>query len=361
MCWLCKGPEFPGAAVKVIPVPESAGTNGKKGGIMMKRKFLTGAALFTCCACTVSLLLAIAVTPAQAVPVVVQNRNPADLSVVGLIGPGTPTSGTSTLNDITSAAGIEYNNLGFRTGIPTGESDPDNWLYALQLTAAGNSGIIGIDPATGNVSVVDSIVADLPNRRIASGDVGGAGDNTMYLADDEGISSDQKELFIVDLSSVINGGSTELTATKKTITGGTGTVFDYAWYDGYLWGGDQDQGQLARLDPTSGNRTDFNVTGLPSGVAFGAAWYNTDEGGDSVYLYRNSPDSNGDSIFRIDDLSGTPTIGATWAPPSATALVYNDGTYVPREVELVPIPAAAWLFGSGLIALVAIRRRTRKD
>jgi hypothetical protein len=40
------------------------------------------------------------------------------------------------------------------------------------------------------------------------------------------------------------------------------------------------------------------------------------------------------------------------SPPSTGGINYQDYT--------VPIPAAAWLLGSGLVGLVAIRRRMKK-
>lgn len=39
---------------------------------------------------------------------------------------------------------------------------------------------------------------------------------------------------------------------------------------------------------------------------------------------------------------------------------YDDMMYLVAKVEPVPIPAAAWLLGSGLIGLVAVRRRMKK-
>jgi len=38
---------------------------------------------------------------------------------------------------------------------------------------------------------------------------------------------------------------------------------------------------------------------------------------------------------------------------------YNVVSYLVREVSAVPVPAAVWLFGSGLIGLVGVVRRKK--
>lgn len=75
---------------------------------------------------------------------------------------------------------------------------------------------------------------------------------------------------------------------------------------------DVTSGQLASLNPATGVRTDVNVAGLPSGSAYGGAWF---DAAGTLFLYQNSG-----VIYEID-LSG-PTVVNTQTGPGATR---NDG------------------------------------
>jgi hypothetical protein len=46
----------------------------------------------------------------------------------------------------------------------------------------------------------------------------------------------------------------------------------------------------------------------------------------------------------------------------ASGAIYSPASYALNsgQVNVVPIPAAVWLLGSGLVGLVALRRRMRK-
>lgn len=57
--------------------------------------------------------------------------------------------------------------------------------------------------------------------------------------------------------------------------------------------------------------------------------------------------------------------GASWSGdisysplgPSALNVTFSDGTVLSVDIQVVPVPAAVWLFGSGLLGLVGIARR----
>jgi hypothetical protein len=59
-----------------------------------------------------------------------------------------------------------------------------------------------------------------------------------------------------------------------------------------------------------------------------------------------STDGNGDGVMGIPMAAGGPFAGFNW----------NFSAYAPTAV---PVPAAAWLFGSGLMGLVAAARRRK--
>jgi hypothetical protein len=64
-----------------------------------------------------------------------------------------------------------------------------------------------------------------------------------------------------------------------------------------------------------------------------------------------SVDGNGDGVMGIPMAVGGPIEG------------YNanfNANLVPVIVDPIPIPAAAWLFGSGLLGLVGVMRRNKK-
>jgi hypothetical protein len=57
--------------------------------------------------------------------------------------------------------------------------------------------------------------------------------------------------------------------------------------------------------------------------------------------------------------------GTTWSGDTSVSSVganaynvtFSDGTVLEVDVRIVPIPAAVWLFGSGILGLVAVGRR----
>ena len=48
-------------------------------------------------------------------------------------------------------------------------------------------------------------------------------------------------------------------------------------------------------------------------------------------------------------------------PPSGNLRPVTDGFEVDVSIEAVPVPAAVWLFGSGLIGLIGIARKNKKS
>jgi len=57
---------------------------------------------------------------------------------------------------------------------------------------------------------------------------------------------------------------------------------------------------------------------------------------------------------------GDPNLGHLGQFPVMAMNLYYNGAVEQDQLTVVPIPAAAWLLGSGLIGLVAVRRRVKK-
>jgi uncharacterized repeat protein (TIGR01451 family) len=221
---------------------------------------------------------------------IIQNQN-AELSQID------QTTTPFTFLPIGGPTGREINNLGFRS--------TDGLLYGVELNPGGNDQLVQID-ATGRVIGLGR-PAGLPSGfRFDGGDVSSDG-STMYV--------------IANNSAVYRVALPALTVTSVAKSGASGNVFDWAYNpaDGLLYGGDSTSGQLARLDPVTGFRTDFNVAGLPSGDAYGGAWFNV---AGSLFLYRN----NGE-IYEID-LAG-PTVVDVRSGPGATR---NDAAACSQNV-----------------------------
>ena len=171
---------------------------------------------------------------------------------------------------VCAALGIELNSAGYRAA--------DGMLYAVELTAFGNNGIVRIDPAGCTVEPLGP--AGLPtNQRFDAGDV--STDGTTMFINRAGLNP----LYTVDLT------APSPIAVPVSMTGAKGFVHDWAYRaaDGLLYGGDSLDGQLAALDPVTGARSDAALvdTGLgllPAGAGYGGAWFDDDG---LLVLYRN--------------------------------------------------------------------------
>lgn len=293
--------------------------------------------------------LIIGVAPAQATNiggVVVQDMN-AQLNDVDL-------NGTATLTPIGPTAGIEYNNIGFRR--------TDGFLYGVQLNGSGltggNNGIVRVNPNTGAVVNLGVPVGlgggsdPLPTGAGSRFDAGDVTDDGSTLFISMGLPSNTPTgstpqagmLYLLDLPTFLANPLADA-LDKVTITGDAGSVMDWAYNpnDGLLYGGDQTNGQLAILNPGTGVRTDVNVTGLPAGISFGAAWWDTTS--DTLFLYKN--DGSDSTVYEIDVVAKS--ILESWDALGATR---NDGAF------FVPEPSTALLLGCGMLVLAWHRRRS---
>jgi hypothetical protein len=114
---------------------------------------------------------------------------------------------------------------------------------------------------------------------------------------------------------------------------------------------------------------DLNNTAGAGGVAFVELFSELSGGGTSKseLLLVNATGTTGWQTFAFDavlggDVSGGITLqlkAACGAVAGCTSEAYFDNVSVTADVPAVPVPAAVWLFGSGLLGLVGVARRKR--
>jgi hypothetical protein len=220
-----------------------------------------------------------------------------------------------------------------------GYSETQNLLFAVKSAGIG-SGNLGIVSIASDGTVSDPVVPTPATggdplwpsgTGFQTGDVNG---DIMYVSNGA-----QGTLYIIDLSTA----NYEFTTVGITPSA-AGITPDFAFWGGYLWGGDRQQGELARIDPADGTRTDYIVSGagLPTGIAIGGAWVN-DAG--ELKLYRNcgslaSGTCDGTSqgeIFKIDLSGGAPYSSALVAtgPASSSNDAASCAAPEASKIELV--------------------------
>ena len=197
-------------------------------------------------------------------------------------------------------AGFQINGIGFN------RNDGLIWgWYRVRIGGTTTDQEIVTIDNTGTVTALGTGGVD--QLHFNAGDVSHDG-TTMYL-NDRGTGP---------LWSVTLPGLTG--AASVTISGDTGLVADWAFNraDSRLYGGDHSDGEVARLNPTTGVRTDLPVAGVPVGAAgagYGAAWFNA---AGNLFLLQNTG-----TIYEIANVTtATPTVVSTQSGPASA---FNDG------------------------------------
>ncbi len=221
----------------------------------------------------------------------IQDQN----AVVYRCDPSTP---QLTCQQICGPLGREFNNAGYRAA--------DGLIYAVELDGSNNKGIVRMDPDNA-CAIETATVAGLPTGvRFDAGDVTPDG-TTLYIN-----IAGNPMLYRVDLTAWPT-----LTAIPLGISGDAGNVHDWAYNpaDGKLYGGDDTHGELASLDvgATPVARIDVMPNLLPTGTAFGGAWFNA---AGRLVLHRN----NGE-IYEVD-LAGPSIVQPVWPERGSP---FNEG------------------------------------
>jgi hypothetical protein len=125
-------------------------------------------------------------------------------------------------------------------------------------------------------------------------------------------------------------------------TGGTTSRSDGVGYN--CNGGEMGHLYYDELSGVAGNQI------TTSGDDDLSLFYNIQDESYSPYWYENGyPPYPGSTLARRFSFYN----GETWNPASGNSL----HVWVVRDASVVPIPAAVWLFGSGLLGLVGVARR----
>lgn len=226
------------------------------------------------------------------------------------------------------------------------------------LWSGDSSGRLGtVDVATGNVNVIGNmgvIMTDIafdPN-----GNLWGITFNNLYKIDKTTAESTlignlgtSANSLVFDSSGVLYTANSSL-YTVDTSTGSTSLVGnggdsysssgDLAFVGGELFLSSSGGDNLVKINTTDGSGSLIGNIGLSS--VFGLASPN---GTDLFGLA-------GNSVLSIDSITGS---GTSILDYSGQGLGSAFGSAFVTEA-VVPIPAAAWLFGTGLLALLGIRK-----
>jgi len=149
---------------------------------------------------------------------------------------------------------------------------------------------------------------------------------------------------------VLNGSTVTLSSLGSGDRGATHVDDLYFWYG---------------FDPDADDWTSTRFQDDPSGITF------TDHDGDILYwgaAGNSTPDAPFSEtatsmIFSDPSGSGFATVDLLWAPGSNGSFTFTNmeqtitvtaGSVSPSAV---PIPAAAWLLGSGLVGMLGLRRK----
>jgi hypothetical protein len=218
-----------------------------------------------------------------------------------------------TFTQVGSNKTYRINNLGFRS------TDKLLYGYRIDLVTAANAELLKID-TNGTVFPV-GLPTGLPAGNLNAGDVNPDG-TIMYLSNSGGYDTDQRatvteyKLYKVTLPGLV-------VSSVPISPNQAGRVNDLAVHptNGMLYGGDQNHGQLAMIDPSTGARTDVALPGLPgdsnNSLQYGAAWFNS---AGRLFLYEN-----GGTIYEVD-------LGLDPNDPSRAGRVLQTTTGRPASV-----------------------------
>ena len=263
---------------------------------------------------------------------------PAQATLIGVQWDGGVVAIDPTTGDPTTGISSPIGSTGFDR-LNSAASNSNGTIYTIsQGDAEGVSGtLLTVNPADGTGSIVTTL---------ADGSLNGArgiafnGQDVLYAVYDTGPfgQTGGEDLYTID----INTGALSL-------IGPTGEDLQSLAFsaDGTLYGWGLTYG-LATIDVSTGAATPIDASSLSTlfiqalefssdGTLYGIDNEPTPDGTDALQLYRINPRSGSTSLIGV---GGGDVRGLAFASP-------------------IPVPAAVWLFGSGLLGLIGIARRKK--
>ncbi len=226
---------------------------------------------------------------------------------------------------------IDLSNGGITVIGATGGGDIDG----LALSSSGvlygsdnnNDTLVVLDRSTGAITSSVALSVGISDSGLAFDSAG-----TLYLADDSASdpSGEVQNLFTVD----------PVTGNMTLVGVGDGDVTGIAF---------NSSGTLLGIEPETDTLVTFNL-GNGATTAIGSLGFDADDEQGLTFVPSSSllymVDEASESLYSVNSASGAATFIANLGD-DYEALAY------------VPIPAAVWLFGSGLLGLIGIARRKK--
>jgi len=194
--------------------------------------------------------------------------------------------------------------------------DPDGNLYAITRVD-----FYSVNKTTAEMTYIGE-------RSDATNSLVFGSDGTLYTA--------SNSLYTIDIST---GQATEIGRGGYPYT----SSGDLAFVDGNLLLSDlEGDDSLVNINTSSG------VGSLIGDIGFGSVW--------------GLASPNGIDLFGVDgyeviSINPTTGVGTSILDYSGSGLVSANGAAFITEAAIVPLPAATWIFGSGLLGLIGIARR----
>jgi len=221
----------------------------------------------------------------------------------------------------------------------------NNELGRLSLARISKGLFLGFGLAVASTTASAAIESEF-NDTFLTSDFGNPGVNTGVIGDLESASNDV-DIWRFDLTAGAGFGASISNGLSADFNGFDPLIVLYMENAGSYYA-------VAGNDPFAFG-TSLSFTAWESGTYFL-----------TVSGFGNSPEdafgNNGyDSQFWSDEFFGLGTPFDSFEGGSFASFDYNLSLNGTVATSAVPVPAAAWLFGSGLLGLVGVARRSRRN
>ena len=286
-------------------------------------------------------------------------------------GPGAGLSALYTVDPLNGASSLEWNFPGIHiyAGGLAYDATTDN-LYAtgVEDSSTGTSRLFSINRSTGATTAFGGLSSsiNLSSGGLAINPLTGV----MYATGgfNDGVNAYQSTgLFTIDKTTgaatlVGFAGGNCCTGDFGIMLNGLGfrsdgTLFANGWALGGPSYPDSSTSHLYTVDLATGTATNIG----PSGVTLGRSlkYSGLAFSDDGTLLSLGSLDAASGALYSVNTANGTATSLSGTGLPYGTGPIHFgvDGGLAFAPTAPVPVPAAVWLFGSGLLGLIGVARR----